>query len=521
MPRSRPEPTLVTPEVLRAWQLPEPEGGKNARGSVLVIGGSTETLGAVLLAAEAAMRAGAGKLQVATAASVAGFAAQALPEALVRALPETDAGAIAAAAADVVRDLAEAADAVLIGPGMADKGETQAFVERLLPGLRGPVALDALGLAAVTADDACLGHFGGNVVLTPNPTEIAYCLHVEESEIEDDPAGAAVELAGRAQAVVGPGRGEVVDRRPRRPALAGRQRRRGARRLRLRRRPRRDHRRAARPRGRPGPGRGVGRVPARPDGGAAGLRGGPAGLPGPRAAGRGAARSGGDHELAPRTGRPPARLRGNFAERGGRRGRQLHCGTALRCPQDRRRRLRRTDRGRRRRRHDGTAVEHLVRRDRPGRRRDHRDRRGLERPGRLHPALRPGLPAGGGPPRHGRTPGRAARRARRGRGAHRHGQRGDERRAHRHRFDRGGRRRRHAGDPGAGRLGGGRHPREGRAAGERRRPRAHPRQCGQLLRPARPRPARCGRWSACPCRRPARCPATTCRNRRHRRSRTS
>ena len=60
MPRSTPEPTLVTPEVLRAWQLPEPTGGKNARGSVLVIGGSTETLGAVLLAAEAALRAGAG-----------------------------------------------------------------------------------------------------------------------------------------------------------------------------------------------------------------------------------------------------------------------------------------------------------------------------------------------------------------------------------------------------------------------------------------------------------------------------
>ena len=45
---------------------PSPTGGKNARGSVLVIGGSAETLGAVLLAAEAAMRAGAGKLQVAT-----------------------------------------------------------------------------------------------------------------------------------------------------------------------------------------------------------------------------------------------------------------------------------------------------------------------------------------------------------------------------------------------------------------------------------------------------------------------
>src|SRR5687768_2832576 len=195
MPRSRPEPTLVTPEVLRAWQLPEPEGGKNARGSVLVIGGSTETLGAVLLAAEAAMRAGAGKLQVATAASMAGYAAQALPEALVRALPETDGGAIAASAADTVRDLAERADAVLIGPGMADKEATQGFGERLLPRLRGPLALDALGLACVTADAACVQHLGGGVVLTPNPTEIAYALHAEEDEIAGDPAAATLDLA--------------------------------------------------------------------------------------------------------------------------------------------------------------------------------------------------------------------------------------------------------------------------------------------------------------------------------------
>ena len=52
MPPSSPEHTLVTPQALRGWALPEPTGGKNARGSILVIGGSSETLGAVLLAAE-------------------------------------------------------------------------------------------------------------------------------------------------------------------------------------------------------------------------------------------------------------------------------------------------------------------------------------------------------------------------------------------------------------------------------------------------------------------------------------
>jgi hydroxyethylthiazole kinase-like uncharacterized protein yjeF len=205
MPPSRPEPALITPPLLRQWPLPEPTGGKNARGSILVIGGSSQTLGAVLLAAEAALRAGAGKLQVATAESVAPFAATALPEALVRALPESDGGAIRAEAADVVRELAEAADAVLIGPGMQDVEETQGFGDRLLPHLEGPVALDALGLASVTADVHCLRHLDARVVLTPNPTELAIALHVEQEELEDDPAAAALELADRAQAAVGLG----------------------------------------------------------------------------------------------------------------------------------------------------------------------------------------------------------------------------------------------------------------------------------------------------------------------------
>lgn len=205
MSPSRPDPVLVTPEVLRNWRLPEPSGGKNARGSILVIGGSTETLGAVLLAAVASMRAGAGKLQVATVASMAPHVATALPEALVRALPETDGGAIAPEAADTVRDLAEAADAVLMGPGMADKEATQGFGERLLPHLHGPLALDALGLATVTAEESCVHHLEGRVVLTPNPTEAAYALHVEEDDVDDDPAAAAADLAGRARAVVGLG----------------------------------------------------------------------------------------------------------------------------------------------------------------------------------------------------------------------------------------------------------------------------------------------------------------------------
>jgi ADP-dependent NAD(P)H-hydrate dehydratase len=206
MPHSPPDATIVTTEVLRGWQLPEPTGDKNTRGSILVIGGSAETPGAVVLAAEAAMRAGAGKLQVATAGSVAPVVAAALPEALVRALPESNGGAIRGEDAVLaVRELAAGASAVLIGPGMVDREQTQEFCAALLPRLVGPVALDALALAAVTADDTCLHHMEGRAVLTPNPEELAITLQVDREVVDEDPARATADLAGRARAAVGLG----------------------------------------------------------------------------------------------------------------------------------------------------------------------------------------------------------------------------------------------------------------------------------------------------------------------------
>jgi hydroxyethylthiazole kinase-like uncharacterized protein yjeF len=205
MSRPQPDATLVTPQVLRGWRLPEPTGGKESRGSILVVGGSTETLGAVTLAAEAALRSGAGKLQVVVPSKVAPHVSIALPEALVRGVPSTEAGAIEGSSVELFLDLVEKASAVLVGPGTADREQTQALVEGLLPELRCPVVLDALGLAAVTADPGCLHHLEGRVVLTPNPTELAISLHVDADEVEDDPAGCARRLAEQTHATVGLG----------------------------------------------------------------------------------------------------------------------------------------------------------------------------------------------------------------------------------------------------------------------------------------------------------------------------
>jgi ADP-dependent NAD(P)H-hydrate dehydratase len=199
----------VTPALLRESPLPEATGGKEGRGRTLVIGGSAETPGGVRLAAEATLRCGAGKLQVATAASVAVVLAVALPEAMVRGLPETGTGAISAAGAERLRDLKEGAGSVLIGPGLADVQESASFTASTLRGLDAPAVLDALALAAVTADVNCVRHLAGRVVLTPNPDELAQCLGEDRGWVAESPDRAASRLAAETGGVVSVG-GEIV-----------------------------------------------------------------------------------------------------------------------------------------------------------------------------------------------------------------------------------------------------------------------------------------------------------------------
>ena len=70
------------------------DGDKETKGRILVLAGSRDVPGAALLAATAAMRAGAGKLKIATVESAAMPLAIAMPEAMVIGLAE-DGGAFA------------------------------------------------------------------------------------------------------------------------------------------------------------------------------------------------------------------------------------------------------------------------------------------------------------------------------------------------------------------------------------------------------------------------------------------
>jgi ADP-dependent NAD(P)H-hydrate dehydratase len=195
------EPVTVTSTTLREWRLPEPEGDKESRGRTLIVGGSDQTPGAVILAAEASLRSGAGKLQVATVSSMAPLVAVALPEALVLGLPEYG-GDIAPEAADDILGLADGAASVLVGPGIRNIDQCRALLAALVPKLRGPLIVDAAATAYVGADHAALHALEGRAVITPNRKELALTLGVRRDEVEEDPAGATLELARRTQVTV-------------------------------------------------------------------------------------------------------------------------------------------------------------------------------------------------------------------------------------------------------------------------------------------------------------------------------
>jgi ADP-dependent NAD(P)H-hydrate dehydratase len=192
----------ITPALLRRWALPEPGEDKEARGRVLVIGGTAHTPGAVLLAGEAVLRVGAGKLQIATAESVAAAVAVAVPEALVVPVPTSPDGSLAPRSGERLLELAQDADAVLIGSGFSDVEATLELMDTLVPPLDGPLVIDAVASAFLGQGHGDVHHLGGRCVLSANPGEVAQTLAVDEEEVVRDPGAAASRLAADAGLVV-------------------------------------------------------------------------------------------------------------------------------------------------------------------------------------------------------------------------------------------------------------------------------------------------------------------------------
>lgn len=188
-------------QALRGWPLPwlDEQGDKETRGLVVIIAGSVEMPGAALLAARAALRAGAGKVIVATVQAAAMAVALAVPESRVIGLPATPEGGIHPAGAARLDFCLARASALLVGPGMQDEGASCDLARWLCqsyPQL--PIVLDA---AAIPAADPPLQD-AAPLLITPHAGEMAHLAGQSKDVVLADPQAAACASAARLRALV-------------------------------------------------------------------------------------------------------------------------------------------------------------------------------------------------------------------------------------------------------------------------------------------------------------------------------
>ena len=203
--------TEITSEFVWHNIPPRPrDSHKGSFGTVLAVAGSAYYRGAALLAAEGALRTGAGIVTLASVEPVLAAAVARLPECC---LCPCVAGAEGGISPESIPQLQrQKATVLLLGPGLGGTAqstgraaETRTLVQKLLPGFAGSAVLDADGLnaaAQLLAEGKTLPHPAGELIVTPHPGEMARLTGLSAAEINADREEIARQYAKKWNAVV-------------------------------------------------------------------------------------------------------------------------------------------------------------------------------------------------------------------------------------------------------------------------------------------------------------------------------
>ena len=147
-------------------------GHKGTFGKILLLCGSRGFTGAAYLAAVGALRSGAGLTFLGVPESIYAIEAVKLNEPVVFPLPDRD-GKLSREAIPEILERLPNMDAVLIGPGLGQSGDTFQVVKAVLAYAACPVVLDADGINVLSAHRDILRGRTNSTILTPHDGEFA------------------------------------------------------------------------------------------------------------------------------------------------------------------------------------------------------------------------------------------------------------------------------------------------------------------------------------------------------------
>lgn len=206
-----PSALLLLPPALQGGALRprKRDAHKGDSGRVLCLGGDHGSGGAIVLCAEAALRTGAGLVDVATREEHVSALLSRRPEAMVRAVERSE---------DLAVQL-ERASVVAVGPGLGQGVWGRVLFGAAL-GADRPLVLDADALNLLASRENVV--LPADSILTPHPGEAARLLGKTTADVQHDRFGAASAIAERFNAVVVlKGAGTVVAQPKRRPSVIG------------------------------------------------------------------------------------------------------------------------------------------------------------------------------------------------------------------------------------------------------------------------------------------------------------
>ncbi|MGA1797038.1 MAG: NAD(P)H-hydrate epimerase, partial [bacterium] len=160
-----------------------PDSHKGTYGHCLIIAGSEGKTGAAYLAAQGALRIGAGLVSLALPRSLNDIMEVKLTEAMTIPLPETAGRAIAPEAWDALSPHISKFSAIVVGPGLSQHPGTGEFVRTLVSEAAAPLVIDADALNLIAGGLDLVKQSGHAPILTPHPGEMARLIGSTVSEV--------------------------------------------------------------------------------------------------------------------------------------------------------------------------------------------------------------------------------------------------------------------------------------------------------------------------------------------------
>ena len=173
----------------------DPASNKTQVGKVLIVAGSRGLTGAAALAAEGAMKAGAGLAVLAVPQSLNTILETKLTEAMTLPLPETNEGSLSLEAEEQISAKLSWASVVALGPGLSRYGETLELVRRLITKIRHPMVLDADALFAISPWEKNFPKLKAPVIITPHEGEFSRLMGWKIQDVMSDRIAAAQRAA--------------------------------------------------------------------------------------------------------------------------------------------------------------------------------------------------------------------------------------------------------------------------------------------------------------------------------------